>query len=198
MKNLILTLTLLLCASAALGRMGPVTCGGGQSGSPSCTSSNDGSIEVISTTTGGGARTISSTSWRAQSFTNANAFSATCVVIRLSDTGGDVGNFVLQLRSDNSNVPSSTVLASASLAATSIGATESNIEICFSTPASGLSASTKYWIVGGADAGGFTMHRDTGNPYANGGESLSSNGGSTWGAETATNDYTMTIYGCEP
>jgi hypothetical protein len=166
---------------------------------PSCSTSNDNdTLEVVSTSTGGGTRAISSTSWRAQSFTNENAFTVSCVLIRLSDTGSDVGNFTLQLRSDNSGTPSSTVLASASLAATNIAASETNYEMCFSSPATGLSASTRYWIVGGADAGGFTLHRNTDNQYANGGESASTDGGSTWGAETASNDYTMTIRGCEP
>lgn len=118
----------------------------------------------------------------AQSFVAPSTASSWRVAARLRKQGSPADSVVLEIRTDNSGVPSSTVLGSASL--TLDRAAHS---VYSATISASLTASTTYWIVasrsGSLDASNYYTWRQSFTAYAGG---VGANYTGTWNTGTDT------------
>jgi Tfp pilus assembly protein PilX len=83
---------------------------------------------------------------------------------------GNPSNVTVRILTDNSDKPTKTVLASATLNATSVGSSYSWVPVTFSSPPT-LVAATKYWIMIDTSANAsnyWVWGRDSNNGYGNG------------------------------
>lgn len=136
---------------------------------------------------------VSGSEYRAQSFIPLGSGTLIDPEIRL---GGNIGtptdSLILEIRSDNAGVPSTTVLASKTLTHAELVADTWNT---FALTLA-LSAGVRYWIVvhrsGGLDVNNYRTWRvSLLNPYTAGGSDSSSDG-STW-TDAHTNDYAFRV-----
>jgi hypothetical protein len=120
----------------------------------------------------------------AQSFTAGSSYSLAAVVLPLVRNGTPTDNFYVEIRSDNSDSPSSTVLATSNLhsSATAVSATYRHVKFDFASPPS-LTNGTRYWILafrdGGIDASNYVGWAVTSGSIYAGGRVLQWNG-SSW------------------
>lgn len=168
-------------------------------GGDDCSSSNDTALETPSATSTSATAT-NSESYRGQSFQHDTDFTFTGVTVYVQRAPScRDGSLTMILASDNDGEPGSTI-ASASVSYDQISTSGSDVEILLSTPQTGLSASTTYWVYFTTDtsyAGGMAIHRETAatTGYTNGTSSSYTVSTETWA--TANYDLRMAIYGCE-
>jgi hypothetical protein len=108
----------------------------------------------------------------AQSFQVSTTASITHVTLRLNKQGTPTDDHVVELRSDNSGLPSATALHTATILASDIPGTAGDVVCAFSSSIT-LIAGTVYWIVlrrtGAASTVNFVRwHATTDNGYTNG------------------------------
>lgn len=122
----------------------------------------------------------------AQSFTSNATDKLNRVSVYLGKVGSPSGNITLKIATDNSGKPSTSNIASASIANALIGATPSWINVSFSSPPN-LTNGTKYWIVldyGSNSATNYwNWRKDDSDAYANNTGKYTSNccsGSPTW------------------
>jgi hypothetical protein len=126
----------------------------------------------------------------AQSFSSGAGGLVSLVALSVSVTGSPTDNFIVEIQTDSSGVPSGTVVGtSVSVLASSLPAGMGGGWAYFDVAAS-LSASTTYWIVcrrsGSRDTTNYAVwQQNSSNVYAGGVPATKSSG--TW--STATNDF---------
>jgi len=126
---------------------------------------------------------------RAQSFTTAKANLYSVIVKKVTTIGTPTGNLVFEIRTDSSNLPSSTVLATKSFTPAQWNAfSNGEIEVILRCP---LAVSTKYWLVSRDDAVESSQPNYyiidgtlTGETYTGGNNAYSLNNGTSWTAQT--------------
>ena len=120
----------------------------------------------------------------AQSFTPTTTKLYVTVELLLLASGSPDGNVVLEVQTNDAGKPSGTVVASISVAASTIGTSQTYV--VFDVPDTALGV--LHWLVlkrTGATVGAISWRYDSTSPaYAGGNVAVSSNGGATWGIES--------------
>ena len=136
--------------------------------------------------------------WAAQTFTAGVTGSLDHVDLNLSRSTCDPGPLTVQIRTTSGGLPTSTVLATATLPSSSVSSTgPSYVSVPFTQPPPSVSGAQYAIVIGDLTAPSgcsYTWFGNTGNPYAEGqGELSSSNGESPWTADP-TNDFNFVTY----
>lgn len=150
--------------------------------------------------------TFGSTTRRAQSFTTGtdaekNLLTGLFLVLRFnSSSGGTRGDIFVQIKTDSSDTPNGTILATERIGADVIANdfTPTGWHIVWLQTPIQLSPSTKYWIQvssgSSTSTSTYIIRAANTNPYADGTVKTSTDSGGTW-STTANNDFTFrTMY----
>lgn len=138
--------------------------------------------------------TISSVNWSAQTFTPTitGALQAIDVVLMKINSPGDI---TVEVRTTSGGLPTSTILASTTIPASSVIINESWVRATFTSPAT-VTTSTQYAIVirtiaSGNDA--YVIKTVTGNLYGGGTSLYSTDSGATWVSESTDKAFKLYI-----
>lgn len=159
------------------------------------------SVQKAAQTTAGAGATQSNGLYIAQSFTTAVGQTTIGYVLLTIGTAGGLTGLApttLTLRANNAGAPSTTILATTSIAAEYVAMVPTAI-VSFPLPVTGLTASTTYWLVIAA-AGDPTHHYDWSKSNQVSGTSTSPDG-VTWTAQAYGSLYQVwdqTIVGSSP
>src|SRR5207248_10863248 len=150
--------------------------------------SSPAAVDQQQLTTVSGGLLVSTTQWIAQSFTAGASGNLTSVELQMGQNAATTGPIAIEIRSNNGGFPSTTVLASTSVAAFS-NTSATTISASFNTPPAVVAGTTyhivarevsgtgNYFIVGACSA----SQGPGCNPYTGGSVTASTNSGSTWG-----------------
>ncbi len=150
-------------------------------------------LDQQNTTVGSTGDGIGTTQWIGQSFNPGVTGQLTQVDADLFCSGctGTVQPITVEVRTTSGGLPTTSVLATASIAAFSSGAASFRSAI-FSTPAT-LTAGTTYAVIARVttanSAGTYAWLRSNNQQYANGDEVTTTNSGSTWAAQNRDNGF---------
>lgn len=131
----------------------------------------------------------------AQSFQLSQAFTVKSIQAYLKKAVGTPGDITVRIETNNAGVPSGTLAdANAATTITAFATTDYAWKEATFTTSFALAASTVYWLVLKTAAAGndnnYTWAADHASPaYSSGNMSTSSNGGSTWTAQTGWDAY---------
>lgn len=173
--------------------------GGVPAAAPSCTPSND--TELVTVTSAGAATTatfvnIATPRFRAQSFQVANNFTLT--EYEFKGERNNTGDARISLHADSSGSPAATPVSGTTWDEddTSGWSTSSaQIVATLSTPKTGLSASTTYWIVWSAPStGGYDIYLDGTDNYATYTGKRADSLSGPWSTESY--DFHVIVRGC--
>lgn len=145
-------------------------------------------IDIYSTSTtawsSGPLDTLSATDWQAGSWTSSSTgpISILRISYTLQKASGSNATTTIQVRSDNANKPSSTILYTNTSAYTYAGGTPTTISHTLTTPLQGAT-STKYWIVVYDPTSSAVLTTGQGAGSSNPAQ-RSTDGGATWAAKS--------------
>ena len=145
-------------------------------------------LDQQQTTLGSSGNAITNLTWEGQSFVPGISGTLTQLDVNLfcSSCGGIAGgDITIEIRNTSGGAPGATILASTTIPGFSSGSA-TYYSATFSSPAS-LSAGTTYayTLHGQANGGGtYAATRSNNNQYPNGAQYVSTNGGSSWSAQS--------------
>lgn len=146
-------------------------------------------VQTAAQTTAGTGSTSSNGTYAAQSFTTSAGQTAIgYILLQMNATigaGASLGPLTIQLRTNNAGAPSSTILATVTASTEYVFNAPASVH--FPLNATGLTASTQYWIVT-LPAGNASFSYTWGKSNQTSGTSTSSNG-TTWAAQTYGSIY---------
>ncbi|HYT46233.1 MAG TPA: choice-of-anchor R domain-containing protein, partial [Methylomirabilota bacterium] len=130
------------------------------------------------------------TSYKAQSFISPFTGRVDKVALKLKKSGSPTDDLIVEVRTDNSNQPSSTILSSTRIAASSLPTSSAFVALDIAENPS-LTNGTRYWIVahrsGTIDLTNYiVLSINTSDPYPNGKMSNSLDSGSSWSPDNVT------------
>jgi hypothetical protein len=152
--------------------------------------SSAGTLDQVSDVTCTSCPTFTQTTWRAESFIPSVTGQLTQVDVKLFCTTC-TASAALEIRTASVSLPSSTVLATATI--TGIGSSAFYSAV-FTTPPALIAGTTYFITLHTTAAGTYAWHQANGNPYANGAQFSSANSGSTWTADSGSADYGFKTY----
>jgi hypothetical protein len=150
---------------------------------------------LISQTTGSGGSSVYGANWYGQTFQYSEKFNLTQVSLYLHKIGSPAGDFIVSIRQTSGGLPTGSDLVSASMTASSISTSYTWYNFTMNIV---LNASSLYAIVVRCPNGENTnfigwYYAMATNPYANGTQVISLDGGSSWSANS--NDFAFIVYG---
>jgi hypothetical protein len=130
----------------------------------------------------------------AQSFVPSASDALAKISLQIRRTSSSPSNATVYIVADNAGSPSTTQLASGTLAASAVGTSYAWVDVLMTTPPL-LTAGTTYWIVINATQNSskyWTWCRDNGSGYASGASKYSSNwSGGSWTSNTGDLDFKL-------
>lgn len=141
----------------------------------------------ITSTAGASTKSVTTTTWFAEKFTTASVGRVSKIELNMLNDASGTGPLIIELRSDSSGSPSSTVLATTSIKNPSFTAVAAYIEALM-IEAPKLATSTDYWIVAYIQYNGTNNYKWTSTTNTTTAKT-STNSGSTWSAANVSLNF---------